>query len=423
MPSFNLQEANSILLEIVNPDIGKLFDESKNLWNLLQQGETSQVNNRGVRLVASVAPNAGMRWKAETDRMAVGGTSRRIEMNVKYKDFSMSGVITGHAIDNTSSNSLAKGLSTRIQEDIETAMAEFNFMSYEDGSGTKGVVDTSVGAITTGAGGSCYFSAPFGARRIQNEGRYMFYPAGSTTPRSATVSIATAVDLAASKVVFDQLPAGVVNTDTVAFEGSAGLSLAGIKRHLNNDTGLYQSATITRANYPQLKATVEDALGAALSVSIMDKLLHRTMYKANGGANRSIDDFTMISSPAQHQAYLNLGYELRRFEGTDSGLDLGYKTVSFNGHPWVIDTACPDDEIYFLRRSTLIKFELRKLGILDEDGQTLHLRPAFDSAGVGAHIEEYIYYLGARCELGCKEPNANARLKGLDTTNLPHGRF
>jgi hypothetical protein len=421
MPSFDLSEATHIMLEIVNPDISKLFDESKNLWNLLQQGETSQVNYRGVRLVASVAPNAGMKWKGETDPMAIGGVSRRIEMNVKYRDFSMAGDITGHAIDNTNANTIAKGLSQRIQEDIETAMAEFNYACYEDGSGVKGVVDTAVGAVTTGTGGSVYLSAPFGARRVQNEGRYMFYPSGSTTPRSTTPSIASAVDVAASKVTFDQVPAGTVNTDVLAFEGSKDLAISGLKKIINNDTGTFQN--VSRNTYPNLKATVEDALGAALSVSIMDKLRHRTMYKANGGANRQTNDFTLISSPAQHQAYLNLGYELRRFEGADATLDLGYKAVSYNGMSWVLDTACPDDSIFFLRRSTLIKFELRKLGIIDEDGKTLHLIPAFDSSGVGSHIEKYRYYIGARCEIGCKEPNANALLKNLSTTDLPHGRY
>jgi hypothetical protein len=425
MPSFNTAEARTIMLEIVNPDIAKLFDQSKSLWNLIEQAETMQTNVRGARLVASVRPNAGMRWKAESDPMAVGGTSRRIEMNVGFKDFSMSGVITGHAIDQTNSNTIAKGLSTRIQEDIETALAEFNQTCYEDGSGVKGVVDTGVGAITTGAGGSVYLSAPFGARRILNEGRYQFYPSGSTTPRSATVSIANTngVDVAASKVTFDQVPAGTVNGDYVTFQGSKDLAISGLAKHVNNDTGAYQSTTITRANYPELKAVVSDAGGAALSVSAMDALEHSTMYKVNGGTDRSTNDFTMISSPAQRQAYLNLGYELRRFEGADAKLDLGYKVVGFKGHPWVIDTACPDDKIYFLRRSSFIKFEVRKLGIIDEDGKTLHLRPAFDSAGVGSHIEEYIYYLGMRGEIGCKEPNANALLKNLSVTGLPHGRF
>jgi hypothetical protein len=158
----------------------------------------------------------------------------------------------------------------------------------------------------------------------------------------------------------------------------------------------------------------------------MSSLKHKVMYKASNGVNRAQNDFTMISAPAQHEAYLELGFPLISYTdggGAGKNLDLGFGTASFEGMPWVLDNVAPDDEIFFLRRSTIKRFELKKLGVLDRGGNTLHLVPGFDSSGVGAHYEEYVYYINAKGELGSTEPNANARLKNLATSDLPHGRF
>jgi hypothetical protein len=422
MGTFNQTEARIIMLEIVNPDIAKLFDESKNLWNILSQAEVSDTNTRGVRLVASVRPNPGMLWKGESDRMAVGGTSRRIEMNVTFADFNMSGRITGTAIDTTDRHALAKSLSSRMAEDIETALAEWNQTSYEDGTGVKAVVSD----VTNAATGEIVFAAPFGARRVLNEGRYNFYSPSGTLRAGGVVTVeADGVDVATSTVTFTAaVNAAVQVGDYLTLEGSYGKTITGLRNIINNDSGTFQNKS--RATEPLLKAVVDDAGGAALSVAAMSSLKHKVMYKANNGVNRKQNDFTMISSPAQHEAYLELGFPLIAYNdggGAGKNLDLGFGTATFEGMPWVLDNVAPDDEIFFLRRNTIKRFELKKLGVLDRGGNTLHLVPGFDSSGVGAHYEEYVYYINAKGELGSTEPNANARLKNLSTSNLPHGRF
>jgi hypothetical protein len=420
MGTFDQTEARIIMLEIVNPDIAKLFDQSKNLWNILSKADVSDTNTRGVRLVASVRPNPGMKWKGESDRMAVGGTSRRIEMNVTFADFNMAGRITGTAIDTTDRHALAKSLSSRMAEDIETALSEWNQASYEDGSGVKAVVTSGGGTATI------TFAAPFGARRVLNEGRYDFYsPAGVLRAGGPYTVTSTGVDVSTSQVTFSgTVNAAVVAGDYLTYEGSYGKSITGLRKIINNDTGTFQNKS--RATEPLLRAVVDDAAGAALSVAAMSALKHKVMYKASNGVNRAQNDFTMISAPAQHEAYLELGFPLIAYNdggGAGKNLDLGFGTASFEGMPWVLDNVAPDDEIFFLRRNTIKRFELKKLGVLDRGGNTLHLVPGFDSTGVGAHYEEYVYYINAKGELGSTQPNANARLKNLSTTDLPHGRF
>lgn len=419
MATFDTTEARIIMLEIVNPDIAKLFDESKNLWNILSKAEVSDTNTRGVRLVAKVRPNPGMKWKAESDRMAVAGTSRKIEMNVTFADFNMAGRITGTALDTTDRHALAKALSDRMAEDIDTALAEWNQASYEDGSGVKAVVTSGGGTATI------TFAAPFGSRRVLNEGRYDFYsPAGVLRAGGPYTVTATGVDQAASTVTFTgTVNAAVVAGDYLVYEGGFGKTITGLRKIIDNGNGTFQNKS--RATEPLLKGIVDDAGAAALSVAAMSSLKHKVMYKAKDGATRA-NDFTMISAPSQHEAYLELGFPLISYNdggGAGKNLDLGFGTASFEGLPWVLDNVAPDDEIFFLRRNTIKRFELKKLGVLDRGGNTLHLVPAFDTSGVGAHYEEYVYYINAKGELGSTEPNANARLKNLATANLPHGRF
>ncbi len=420
--TFDTTEARVIMLEIVNPDIAKLFDESKNLWNILSEAEVSDTNSRGVRLVAHVRPNPGMKWKGESDRMAVGGTSRKIEMNVTFADFNMAGRITGTAIDTTDRHSLAKGLASRMAEDIETALGEWNQAGYEDGSGVKAVVSD----ISDAANGNIVFDEPYGARRVLNEGRYNFYSNTGTIRAGGVVTVdSDGVDVSTSNVDFGGAVNGAVGVgDYLVLEGGYGKSITGLRKIINDDSGDFQN--VSRADEPLLKGVVEDMNGAGLSVAAMSSLKHKVMYKASKGVTRGQNDFTMISSPTQHEAYLELGFPLINYSeggGAGKNLDLGFGTASFEGMPWVLDNMAPDDEIFFLRRNTIKRFELKKLGVLDRGGQTLHLVPGFDDSGVGAHYEEYVYYINAKGEFGSTEPNANARLKALDTDNLPHGRF
>lgn len=420
MGDFNVAEAEVIMLEIVDPDIAKVFEEETNLWNMIGQGEAKFTNSRGVRLVTHVEPNPSQAWYQEGGILPSGGTSHKVDMRVFFTRFAISGTLTGDAIDTTSEEALLEGLSSRLKEDTSTGLKEFSQQLFEDGKGIKATVDTTVGAITTGSGGNVYVGAPFGSRRVLRNGKFEFYSsAGAIHNTSATGgSVATTVNNGTQNIIFDYVPDNAANADVIVYKGSYNRAIHGLPYHVNDDTGLYQGQS--RSTYPKLKAVVIDANSAALSVSLLDKLEFRTLYRT--GAKVSTDDFTIISSPTQAHAYRTLGYALKRFSGSDK-FDGGYRTITHNDHPWVIDIDCSDSDLYMLRTKTWGKYQVRPFGVLKEDGKVLHLIPAYDNTATGSFAEKYQYFIGGKMDIGCKTPQMNARLKNLDRSNLANGIF
>jgi len=419
MGDFNVAEAEVIMLEIVDPDIAKVFEEEAILWNLLDAGEAKYTNNRGVRLVTHVRQNGGMTWYGEGGPLPVGGTSRKVDMRVFYTRFAISGTLTGDAIDTTSRESLAEGLSSRMAEDTATAIKEFSQQLYENGTGIKATTT----AVTTGAAGSITAANTYGVRRVIVGALYNLYSsAGVARTTGITNMTCTAVDVGAGTATFDSVPTDATSTDVLVLAGSYNRAIHGLPYHVNDDTGFYQGQS--RSTYTKLKAVVLDANSAALSVSLLDKLIYRSMYRT--GTKVSMDDVMIVSSPTQEHAYKSLGYNLKRFVGPGGKLDLGYKTIEHNGMPWLLDVDCSDSDIYMLRTKTWGKYQVRPLGLLREDGKVLHMIPNVTSTSSAANTsmtERYTYYIIAKCDVGCKQPHMNSRLKNLDTTNLATGVF
>lgn len=419
MGDFNVAEAEVIMLEIVDPDIAKVFEEEAILWNLLDNGEAQFTNNRGVRLVTHVRQNPGMTWYSEGGALPVGNTSRKVDMRVFYTRFAISGTLTGDAIDTTSRESLAQGLSTRIAEDTATAIKEFSQQLYQNGTGIKATAT----AVTTGAGGTLTAANTYGVRQVLVGGIYNFYStAGVIRTTGITNATCTDVNIGTGVATFDSVPTDAANTDVLVLAGSYNKAIHGLPYHVNDDTGFYQGQS--RSTYPKLKAVVLDASSAALSVSLLDKLIYRSMYRT--GTKVSMDDVMIVSSPTQEHAYKALGYNLKRFVGPGGKLDLGYKTIEHNGMPWLLDVDCNDSDIYMLRTKTWGKYQVRPLGLLREDGKILHMIPNVTSTSSNTNTsmaDRYTYYITAKCDLGCKQPHMNSRLKNLDTTNLATGIF
>lgn len=434
MATVNLTEVNSVLLELVDPNIQKVFNESDVLYNRFGRGSASDVNNRGVRLVSYVRPNPQQGYYDEGGLLVEGGTTRRIQMNVKYVRYNRSVILTRDAIENTKAHSLLNALRSHMETEAKSAITEFNRQLY--GSGTCALA--TVADVTNAATGRIVFSAPTGVQWLLNEGVYDIISSGGTNKGtiflvpgtisrtnlradfSLTVGATSAGDISSTSIAA---------TDILVWKGSYNKGFKGLGYHVNNDTGAYQSPgagfpSITRAAYPELKATVIDASSAALSTSLMQRTLTSTLFKVDGGVRRGTKGFFILSNPGQCDAYRNLGYDLRRITDNEGTLDLGvgYQRMSFNGIEWLADTDCPGDTMYFLRSDTIKRYELYPLKMLEFGGQTLMPVPGFTS-GSGAYYDRFTFYMGAMFDYGSTEPNANAKIVNLSTTNLPTGNL
>lgn len=425
MADFNVAEAEVLMLEVVDPDVRKHFEESQVGFKLIPQGKSKFTNTRGVRLVGQVEPNPGMSFYGEGEMYATANTSKKIAMRVFFTRFSMARTLTGDAIDTTSRESLLNALSSGIKEDTATSTKEFNRQFYGDGTGAVASV-TGVGSsptITFASTGSN--STPFGARKVLLRGRYNFIdPATGSirvTGNASGISIPSSRTLSTGNVTFDAVASDVAAGDLLVYENSYNRSIHGLAYHVNNDTGAYQGQS--RADYEALRATVIDAaistVAQPLSVAILDKAEYESIYRT-GSADKA-DDLTILSSPTQVAAYKLLGYNLVRYDGPNAKFDAGLQVNSHNGHPWVIDVDCPNDRIYLLRKETFGKFELKPFGIMKEGGQVLRPIQSYTTGAVGGYFDKFVYYLGGKMDIGCYEPHKNILIKNLDTTNLPTG--
>lgn len=425
MGDFNVQEAEVLMLEIVDRDIGKVFEESAIAYNLISEGEAKFTNSRGVRLVTHVEPNPGMGWYSEGAILPIGNTSRKVEMKVFFTRFAIAGTLTGDSIDVTSRESLLEALSSRLEEDTTTGIKEFNCQCYMSGDARKAVIDISGGAPVQNGDGTwpITFLAPYGTRQLLNRGSFQVFRPSTGAQVGTGSHVLNSKNNGTRIGTFDStFPGGSVATnDVLVYTGSYLKGIHGFPYHINDDTGLYQGQS--RATYDKLKAPVIDANGAALTVSLLDRLEFQTLYRT--GADQDTSDFMILSSPTQAHAYKLLGYNLKRFTGSDK-LDLGYRTIEHNGHMWVLDTDCGDADLYMLRRKFWGRYQVRPFGVLKQNGQVLNMIPAFTVSGAtvsGSFAEKYVYYLGGKFDIGCKQPHLNTRLKNLDRTNLANGNY
>lgn len=405
--AYTVAQANSFFLEYVPKQIRRSFEERTPLLDILMRGRAQRTNNRasGTRITSYQSPNPSNGALDEGAYLPTEGSPVDVEMRVSFVRKWKTGGITGDVLDLDDDNVIAGILATTTKRDTESFRKELNQACYGDGSGSKGIVSA---VTSTGAGGILVINGDARqSRQLIVGGRMQLYTSGGVAHATgASVSIITAINPSTHAVTFDNVPTNAAVNDLVVFENSYGRDIHGLAYHVNDDTGTYQG--VSRATYPNLKATVTDAATAALAVSQIDVLLTKMQVASSAAAPDEVA--MMISHPAQQQAYRSLGYALTRNVAAtgNAKLDLGFPDVAHNGLPWKVDNDCPRDRIYFIRPSAIQRFVVREPGLLNRGGETLRMKP-----GSGIHGDVWLYYLTFKGDLGGVQPDALGLIKGL----------
>lgn len=425
MPNFDTSVLNNILLEIVDPRVRELTEKSAILWNLITKGTPRETNFRGVRLVVEARPNPSMLWFAEGGKYPAGGTRNYLAMNVTYARFAIGTRMTRDTLDHKGGKVLLDVLSDSVKSDTKQAMKEFNQQAFGDGSGRKALVSAT---FTTGAGGTITCDTPFYGRQLYKDGRYnVTSPSGTirTGGVASGIVTVTAYNRSTGVATFDTVPTDTAAGDYIVPEGSYGIAFHGLDYIIDNGTVSTTFQNVSRTTNPQLNAMVDDAAGAALSLSRLNKMLFQIKYLV-GSDFVGTNEFVIISSPTQVHRYASLGEGLQRGDSTSAKpLDLGYTTYKFQNITWIEDVDCPDDKLYFVKLDSINKFSLKDLGVVPLVGSDSALAPipAFDNTGVGAYVDQGLYMLTAKCDLGSPDPRPNIKIKGLATSGLATGKF
>jgi hypothetical protein len=443
--AFNNAELQTVLREIIDPQITDTVIRARVLWNLLSQGEAGDINARGVKLTSKVRSNYSMKWFSEGGIYPAGGNTTHINMTVNYARFAISTRLTKDVLENGSKTAIVNLLSDAVADDTSVALREMNQQAYGDGSGVKGVFassSTTTGTFRSGVSDltpdNSNYANSYGSSLLIENGVYDIVSGDAAYDRDSgagTNAVAVGGTVLANitcsskpsktTAVFDQnvstTPNLVQDGDMLVWAGSYGICINGLDYHISSGTSNYQA--VSRNTYPELRCYVLNASNTALTVAMLYKITMQAKYLR--GNDILDENYIILSSPSQVHQYALLGdNSASGYNGSaaktgltampDSKLlDYGYTMYKFAGLNWIEDPHCPDHNIFIILPSKIKRYEFKPLGMVF-GGDGLAEVPAFTSAGVGSYTDNKLYTMTAKLNLGCKDP-ATA---GMKITNL-----
>ena len=449
--AFSTTELQTVLREVIDPQIADTVVRARVLWNILSKGEAKEINARGAKLTAKVRSNYSMKWFSEGGIYPAGGNTTHVNMTVNYARFAISTRLTKDVLENGSKTAIVNLLSDAVADDTSIAMREMNQQAYGDGSGVKAVVaSTSTVTGTFRAGVSdlspdnANFANSYGSANLIEGASYDFISGDPAfdrdsgtggTQTSAVGTVLQAGNVLVSKAdkttaVFTSnistTPNLVTDGDLVVYNGSYNICINGLDYHISSGTGTYQN--VSRSTYPELRCYVLNASNSALTISMLYKIIQQAKYLR--GNDVTDEEYIILSSPAQvHQLALLGDMSNARYNNsaTKTGLsampdnktlDYGYGSFKFQGLTWLEDIHCPDHNIFVILPSKIQRYEFKPLGMVF-GGDGLAEVPAFTSGGVGSYTDNKLYTMTAKLNLGCKDPaTAGMKITNLATSGL-----
>lgn len=413
MSALNTSGIASLLIEKVQKIVEDGIEKKDVTFSRVEKSPAQSTNSLGVRMPVMVEDNASEEWRSsEGADFAPSDAEVYKNLSITYTRVYKTCEFTADVaqldkdpdkIVGIIANSVAKG-TMKLKK-------SFNRMFFGDGSGVIGLYSSGTGTT------SIVLAAPYGARKLDKRARIQFYASDLTTARnSGQIFTVSSVDKATRTIVLDAAPT-LSAGDVVVFANSISASFNGLDNLIAASGDIHG---LSRTTYPALNATVLSASSAALSASLLDQLGNTMAYKT--GLEKQ-EGLSMIWSPAQRQAYLNLGYELKQFAGAAGKLDLGFDGITHSGISTILDVDCDDSKVFMVNFDQIKRFQLQPVGPVKAPGSDSILFQRNASSGQG-HADAYNVYLAGKMQIGAPNPrNVGAKLTTLATSGLPSGNI
>lgn len=410
MAALNTSGIASLLIEKVQKIVEDGIEKKDVTFSRVEKSPAQSTNSLGVRMPIMVEDNASEEWRSsEGADFAPSDAEVYKNLTITYTRVYKTCEFTGDVAQlDKDPDKIVGMMANSVAKATMKLKKSFNRMFFGDGSGTLATYSSGTGTTTITMG------TLFGVRKLDKRARIQFYDSTLATARnSGQVFTVVSVDKANNAVTLDAAPT-LSSGDVVVFAYSVSASINGLDNLIANSGSIHG---LSRTTYPALNSTVLSANSAALSASLLDQLGNTMAYKTG---NETQNGLTLIWSPAQKQAYLNLGYELKQFvNGGAQPLDLGFNGITHSGMPTLLDVDCPDTKIFLLDFSQIQRFQLQALGPVLNQGSLTFQKNA--SAGSG-HADSALIYIGGKLQLGSPNPrNIGAKLTTISTTGLPVG--
>jgi len=319
---------------------------------------------------------------------------RTVQSTITPKHYHWPIEIDNAAKDATMDN--AHAFARVVDEHVEEALRSFRKLLNQDAYGTGNSTRTTIRTAATTA--TLAVQEPWMVR----ENMVLDVYDSTLATRKSFANIVTGVSLnnrtvtvttAVTVVVGDVL----VLSDTVVGATGQGKSLSGLRLIVDDGTVTATFQNISRTTYPIWQANLVDASSAAVSNDLLQQTCDRTQYTTG----KMMTD-CLLSNPLQRRQYIALTTPMKRF--MDDNLDSGFKVLEWNGLPWMTDTDCQRDRIWFLNKADLKRYTLRDLAMDDTGGSVFKWLQGYDKS--------FGYYI-LREDIGSERPNTQAQLHTL----------
>jgi hypothetical protein len=412
MSALNTTGIGSLLIEKVQKIVEDGIEKKDVTFSRVEKSPAQSTNSLGVRMPVLVEDNSSEEWRSsEGADFAPSDAEVYKNLTITYTRVYKTAEFTADVAQlDKDPDKIVGIIANSVAKATMKLKKSLNRMFFGDGSGA-------IGAYSSGTGTtSIVFATPFGVRKLDKRARIQFYDSTLTTARnSGQIFTVSSLDRANRTAVLDAAPT-LSAGDVAVFANSVSASINGLDNIIGNSGSIHG---LSRTTYPALNNSVLSASSAALSASLLDQLGNQMAYKTG---QEKQEGMVLIWSPAQRQAYLNLGYELKQFVGGNQSLDLGFDGITHSGVKTVMDVDCPDDKVFMVNFDQLKRFQLLPVGPQrNEAGTILFQRNA--SSGQG-HADGYNVYLVGKMQIGSANPKmVGSKLTSLSTTGLPSGNI
>lgn len=397
------------------------------------EGDGTMISNRGLEIPVHMAPNGVHMWYADGGNLPTGDSEKFNRAIVGFYSYVKPIRWTGAALDaggGGDATNYAKSLSVNVRNGVVQSIKELNMYSFLDGTGILAKMNNTTTPSTTANTTLDVTGTGDGARYLR-PGMYINVYTGTTTPVKFSAQIVSVNNTLGAAGTITNASGGGDVTITIgpassatacavgdaiiaSASASAGAAdsfnkvMAGLKVIIDNGTFAANFQNINRVNNPQYNANIIPLTGTP---ALTRDHLRRGIWliqQARGAVD--LNKLRIWSHGAQLHAYAEMGWTLKQFNGTAMKMDLGYTAYEWEGIPWVIDTDAPRDTLYFVNKDSMLKVTARKLSFDDRTGSILNRIPTT----TGGYADIFEAYLEFRGNLGCRFPNANTAITGLN---------
>jgi hypothetical protein len=414
MSALNTTGIGSLLIEKVQKIVEDGIEKKDVTFSRVEKSPAQSTNSLGVRMPVLVEDNASEEWRSsEGADFAPSDAEVYKNLTITYTRVYKTAEFTADVAQlDKDPDKIVGIIANSVAKATMKLKKSLNRMFFGDGSGTIGAYESGTGTTSI-----VFTAAGFGVRKLDKRARIQFYDSTLATPANGgQIFTVVSLDRANRTAVLDAAPT-LSAGDVAVFANSVSASINGLGNIIANSGSIHG---LSRSTYPALNNSVVSAASAALSASLLDQLGNQMAYKT--GMEKQ-EGMVLIWSPAQRQAYLNLGYELKQFVGGGGSLDLSFDGITHAGIKTVTDVDCPDATVFMVNFDQLKRFQLLPVGPQKVPGTDSILFQRNASSGQG-HSDGYNVYIAGKMQIGAPNPRlVGSKLTTLSTTGLPSGNI